>query len=182
MSTLVTNPIPLPYGDPITTPRKPFKGRSLADVIEYLEKGLKGWITDTWSQSLDQQTAQLASSPTRVNSIAEPNLSAAIVTTDLAGVTVVAGLYEVTTYQRIKTVDGVSSSLQVTIGWTDGGVVQSEAFTALTGDTTTTKLTGPKKTFRSDGGTPITYAVAYASNTPAKMHYTLDLVLSRIAT
>ncbi len=60
-------------------------------------------------------------------------------------------------------------------------MIQSETFTALTGDTTTTKLTGPSKMFRADAATPITYAVAYASNTPAKMHFTADLILTRVA-
>jgi hypothetical protein len=181
MSSPLINPIPLPYQDPISESKKTFKGRTLQDVIEFLQEGIKSWVTDAWAQSFDTQAAQLASSPTQVNRIAQSSLSAAVPTTDLAGVTVVGGLYEVRTYQQIRTADGVSSSLQVTLGWTYLGVAQTETFAALTGDTTTTHLTGPTKTFRSDAGTPITYAVAYASNTPAKMKYALDLILNLVA-
>lgn len=181
MSTPIINPVPLPYGDPLTAPRKAFVGRTLSEVIEFLKTGPKGWITDTWSQSLDQQSQQLASSPVTINQIASKDANAAVATSDLSGIVVAGGLYEVRTYQQITTVDGVSSSLQVTIGWTYNGVIQSETFTALTGDTLTTKLTGPSKVFRADAATPITYAIAYASNTPAKMKYTADLLLSRVA-
>lgn len=182
MSSPIINPIPFPYGDPIAKVREVFDGNSLREVIEYLRKvGKQVYITDPWSQALDQQQQQLSSSPVTVNQVHEENQSAAIASTDLAGSTVAGGLYEVKAYQRITAADGVSSSTQITIGWTDGSVLQSETFTALTGDTTTTKLTGASKVFRSDAGTPITYAVSYASNTPAKMKFGLDLVLARVA-
>lgn len=177
MSTLIaTNPLPFPTGDKLVLgrDRQKYPDARQQDPSEYL-------INPLWLDVFNQQSQVIAASSVTINRVSEPNLNAAVVTTDLAGAALVGGLYEAKAYQRIKTADGVSSSTQITIGWTDGGVIQSETFTALTGDTTTTKLTGASKTFRADPSTPITYAVSYASNTPAKMHYEIDLVLSRVA-
>lgn len=179
MSTLVTNPIPLPYGDPISKPRDPFKGRDLQDVIEYL-KGLKQFITEPWSQALDQQAQQLASAPTRVNSVSGENQSASIIATDLASSTLTGGLYEVRPYARIIQAASVSSSLQLVIGYTENGVVLARTFTAVTGNTITTIMTDPIITIHADPGTPITYAWTYASVGAPPMKYRYDLVLSQV--
>lgn len=182
MSSLIVNPVPLPYGDPIAEPRKLFEGKTLAELITWVRgQGRKVYITDPWSQALDTQAQQLASSPAVINRIRESDLSASVASSDLAGATLAGGLYEVKANARIITAAGVSSSVTVTIGWTQGGVIQSESFAAIAGNTTTSGLTGPPKTFRADASTPITYAVTYASNPAGAAHYSLDLILSRLA-
>jgi hypothetical protein len=179
VSTPIVNPVPLPYGDPITTPRKPFDGKTLAEVIEYLRKGIKGFITDPWSQALDQVEQQVAASPTVFNRFSDRDINAAIATTDLAGAALGGALYKIEHYLAVITPAGVSSSITLTIGWTYNGVLQSFSYAAMNGNLTTTFQSG-SAIFRADASTPITYAISYASNPAGAMHYSADIVLSRV--
>lgn len=182
-SLLVVNPVSLPVGDAIAKPKKTFRGSTLRDVIEYLRSPF-GFITEPWLQALDQQGQQITAAPQRLNTVSKTNQGAAIAATDLTSDTIAEGLYEVRVYARITTrasTGAQTSSLTITIRWTEGGVAQSEAFTALTGNQVTTVLTGAAKTIRADAATPITYETAYASDTAGQMRYRLDLVLSRVA-
>jgi hypothetical protein len=86
--------------------------------------------------------------------------------------TLAAGTYRVSYYIRKVTNDGVSSSLQVTLGWTESGLAQTEVEAALTVDAVTAQQS-LSKVVDSDGATNITIAVAYASNTPGLMTYRL---------
>lgn len=74
---------------------------------------------------------------------------------------------------RITTAAAVSSSLTVTINWTEGGVAQSHAFAAMTGNTTAT-TGGDSWTIRPDP-VPVTYTTIYASNPGGTMVYDLDV-------
>lgn len=103
--------------------------------------------------------------------VALTNQSAAIATTTLQTVTQ-AGLYRVNWCARVTVADGVSSSLAVTLTWREGSHTNTKTFAALTGDTTST-YDGAVWPLYADSGTLITYATAYASNTPAKMRYML---------
>lgn len=182
MSTLIVNPVPLPYGDALTKPRKRFDGKTLEDITTYLRSlESQGYITDPWSQSLDQLSQQVSSTPTRVNSVSAENQQATIVATDLASTSLAEGLYEIRPYARIVQAATTSSSLTLAIGWTENGVLQSKSFAALTGNTTTTVLTDPLITVHSDEGTPITYTWTYASVGGVPMKYRFDLVLARVA-
>lgn len=106
-------------------------------------------------------------------------LTAAVVTTTLFNV-LSAGMYRVS-YTLAKTVaDGVSSSLTVTIGWTDNGVAKTHVFAALTTDTVTAVDAG-SWTLHADANSLITYAIAYASNTPATMKYDAHLTAELMA-
>jgi hypothetical protein len=68
----------------------------------------------------------------------------------------------------------VSSSLTVTLGWTSGGQALTLVGAAMTGDALTTVQTG-SATVEKDANASITYATAYASNTPDKMRYSLTV-------
>ena len=76
---------------------------------------------------------------------------------------------------RVTTAAAVSSSIAVTINWTEGGVACSKAFAALTGNTTAT-ADGDSVVIRSDVQ-PIRYATTYASNPAGVMVYELDVVV-----
>lgn len=95
----------------------------------------------------------------------------------LAAATVVpvpaTGLYRVTYYARITRAATASSSLTVTVRWTDGGVALSLPGAALTGNTTATFQT---VTFllQADQGTNITVETAYSSTGATTMQYTLS--------
>lgn len=82
------------------------------------------------------------------------------------------GQYRVN-YSLQRTVDdGVSSSLQVTVGWTQSGSPQTEVEAALT-EAAGISHQGLSRPIFADANTPITIAVAYASNTPAKATFDL---------
>jgi hypothetical protein len=87
-------------------------------------------------------------------------------------------LYRVAWYVRVTTAASVSSSVQVTVGWTDGGVVQSTSGAALTGNTTTTQESG-SVLVSADAETDVTYAVAYTS-VGTDMAYALSVVVEAI--
>lgn len=105
--------------------------------------------------------------------------TAAIVTT-AAFTTLAAGSYEISYYLRKTVADGVNSSATVTVGWTESGIALSESAAALVTDTTSAQQSGIK-TVDCDAATDITYAVAYASNTPAKMTFRITVIVKRLA-
>ncbi len=86
-----------------------------------------------------------------------------------------AGLYRVSWYLRETVNDGVSSSLTVTIGFSDKGQALTFVGPALTTDTITSWQTG-SVVVRSDANVDLTAAIAYASNTPHRM--TFDAIFS----
>lgn len=103
--------------------------------------------------------------------------------TSLGATTIVTptseGFFTMEFYAAILAAAVTSSSLTVTIGWTDGGIAKSVTSAAITGNTTTT--TGSQRyLFRSDAA-PITYSTTYASNGAGQMHYRLDVVVSTVA-
>lgn len=104
--------------------------------------------------------------------------TAAIVTTS-AYTTLSSGLYRISWYMRKTVADGVSSSLTVTLGWSESGIALTEAGAALATDTTSAQQSG-SKVVSADAASDITFAVAYASNTPNKMTYRIDVVVELI--
>lgn len=105
--------------------------------------------------------------------------NASIGATPLAQAALPAGLYRVSWYARVTTAAGVSSSLTVTIGWTEGSVALSLSGAALTGNLVTSVQSG-MVFLLIDDGSPITYATTYASNAAGAMKYTLVLNLERV--
>ena len=89
------------------------------------------------------------------------------------------GLYRVSTYVRITQAASTSSSLTVTLGWTDGTVACTSSGSAVTGNTTAT--TGSQSVMiRSDADGSVTYATAYSSSGATAMQYRLDVVLEQV--
>lgn len=107
------------------------------------------------------------------------NQNAAIVTTNAYAV-LVDGLYEISWYVRKTTADGVSSSLTLTLGWTESGLPLTEAQAALGVDSTSAEQSGTKL-IHVDANTALTFAVAYASNTPGQMKFRLDMCVRRLS-
>ena len=104
--------------------------------------------------------------------------NAAIATT-AAFTTISEGLYRVSWYVRKTTADGVSSSLTVTLGWTHRAVALTEAGAALATDAVTAQQSG-SKLIRADASSDITFAVAYASNTPGQMVYEINVICEQV--
>ena len=105
--------------------------------------------------------------------------NAAIGATPIPLATVTAGRYRVSYFARITTPDGVSSSLTISIGFTDGGVACTQSGAAMTGNAVTTTQSG-SIVVQSDANAPLTYAVLYASNTPGAMGYRLSVVCEQL--
>jgi hypothetical protein len=173
------NPIPLPYGDPIARARQPFKGNTLREVVDYLRLERQGFLTERWLEYLTQQAADQASASTRVNSLELKDKSASLGATDFSGGDLDAGLYEVLAYATIITPAGVSSSLTVTLDWTDRSASKS-ASGVTTGNTTGTVLQ-VGGLIRVDSASPVRYSTTYVSNPAAAMVYDLLVVLRRVA-
>jgi N-acetylglutamate synthase-like GNAT family acetyltransferase len=102
-----------------------------------------------------------------------------------AYVPTVGGNYRVTVAVQKVVADGVSSSVTVTLGWTSRGIPMTKTFPAFTTDAVGASDSTPWQ-FNADQDTPITYALAYASNTPEpdaiqrECHRGVAVVTSRI--
>ena len=112
----------------------------------------------------------------RTWTVSDVNQHAAIAATTILNTRqpVPSGLFRVWWYLAVVTAAGTSSSATVTIGFTDQGVAKTISGVALTGNTTAT-VQGQAAFIRADPDTAITYAVAYASNAAAAMHYDVSV-------
>lgn len=105
--------------------------------------------------------------------------TAAIVT--VAAFTVInTGNYRISIATQKTVADGVASSLTVTVSWTSRGIPMSHTFAALATDTigandSVTWL------LNADANSDVTYAIAYASTTPAKMVYNANVLVEKLA-
>jgi hypothetical protein len=123
-------------------------------------------------------TGTLNKTPRRTNNVDLTDQAAAIAATDM-GSTPRAGLYRLTYYARITQAATTSSSLTVTLDWTDGVVNPSYSGAAITGNTTTTTQSG-SQTFLVDARSAINYSTAYASVGATPMQYALSLYLEEL--
>jgi len=90
-----------------------------------------------------------------------------------------AGLFRVNYYTRITQAASVSSSLTVTIRWTDGGVACLFTNAAITGNTTGSNQQSDRLV-HVDQGTDITIETAYASVGATPMQYALNARVERM--
>ncbi len=119
----------------------------------------------------------LSSTPSVFNSrIALTAQNASIGTTNIPLPAISAGQYIMSYYARITTAAGVSSSLTVTLGWTESSIPLTFSGVAMTGNTTTTVQSGSIMVV-ADGNTPLTYATTYASNAANAMQYRLNVIV-----
>jgi hypothetical protein len=131
---------------------------------------------DRWLSQLLEPAVQ--SSPNVIVGVSEDALNAAVALTPIIPTSLQA-VYRLSGVIQIITPDPVSNSVQIVLTYTRNGVVQTETFAALTG-TLTTSHQGVSFPFRCDGGTPISYQVLYASNTPNLCVYALNLTVEVI--
>lgn len=90
--------------------------------------------------------------------------SASIGSTALALPVLAAGLYRISLYGRITTVDTVGSSLTVTAGWTEGGVAITASSAAATGNLTST-IALLSVLVSIDRATSLKYATTFTATT-----------------
>lgn len=139
-----------------------------------------GRITTYFAQKWRDITSRIESSAfAAAGQIVQYSAQAAAIVTAALVASTSSPLYRVSYDVRISQAAGVSSSVTVTIGFTQGGVAQTYVGAALTGNTTTSKQTD-SFLIRPDAGTVITIAVAYASVGAPVANYEADFVAEAI--
>jgi hypothetical protein len=90
-----------------------------------------------------------------------------------------AGTYQVTWTVRITQPASTSSSLQVSVGYSDGGIPVTDTGPAVTGNLVTTVASGVF-TVVSDAASPVTFSTTYASVGVTPMQYKLTVVCTQV--
>lgn len=163
--------IPIPLQDPIARPRDYARfpvGKS--------RDPLEGLITDSWIKYLTNQAQTIAGSPLKLSTVSLTAQTGSIAATPFGTGTTNSGLYIVWYQFHITTAAAVSSSLSVTLSWTQNGSALSKAFTAVTTNTTAT-TDSQSYMILSDAAAPITYATTYASVGAPAMAYEIYLLV-----
>jgi hypothetical protein len=133
-------------------------------------------MNERWYRWLSAFVAQQGSGVLTVGKTAHRvGINAAIGATTVFTPTIAGLIYRVSYRARITTPAGVSSSLTVSVNWTEGGVACTKTFAALTGNTTAT-VDGDGVLIRPDTAV-VTYSTAYASNPASAMIYDLDVTV-----
>ena len=156
------NQEPIPYNDPMVTPRS-------------------GLITDEWTRYYNNVLLpQINAAPTRVETYSTGGAGSnlALPLTPLGSVQI-AGQYRYAHYLQCLTPGGVSSAFQATVSWTFNGIAQTQTFSNVNGNLTTTHE-GVEYPIHVDGGTPVSVAVTYASNPAAAAVYFYQATLERV--
>lgn len=108
------------------------------------------------------------------------NTQNAAIATTIAWTTAQAGVFRVSWYLRKTVADGVASSLTMTIGWTDKAAALAQSGAALVVDANVAQQNG-SVLVRADANSSLTYAVAYASNTPGAMKFDVVVEVEEMA-
>lgn len=152
-----------------------FEPIPVADSVSVKE----GKLGNTFVLWLQRLVNLVMRAPSRMDPKVElETQGASIAATSLAAVTV-NGLYRFTYYVRVTRAASTSSSILVTIAWTDGGVNLTAASAALTGNATTTYGTGTYTAQVTAGTTP-TYATTYATSGATSMQYRLSVTMEQL--
>jgi hypothetical protein len=140
----------------------------------------EGIVRRTWQVWFRNLTNTVNDAPSRIQTVSLVSQSASIGATSIPSTTLTAGLYRVTWYLRISTAAATSSSVTVTVGWTDDTVTMSLSGAAVTGNTTTTSQT-QTSLLAVDNASPVTYATVYSSVGSPVMQYALDITLESVS-
>ena len=140
----------------------------------------QGIVRRTWQVWFRNLTNTVDDAPSRIQTVSLVSQSASIGTTSIPSTSLTAGLYRVTWYLRITTAAGTSSSVTVTLGWTDDAVTMSLSGAAVTGNATTTSQT-QTSLVAVDNASPVTYATTYSSSGAPAMQYALDITLEAVS-
>ena len=135
-----------------------------------------GFIESDWYQWFLALVTRTDKTSERVLRTRVQTQAASIAPTSLALGTLAPGLYRVTWRFRVTRAATTSSSLLVTLGWTESGLSLTRSSPAKTGNTTTTEDTD-SWLIRVDQATAVTYATTYASVGATTMQYEVELVV-----
>lgn len=133
-----------------------------------------------WLRWFGDLIVALNSTPKVVARIRLTAQAASIGVTPFALATVPPGLWRLSYNFRVSRAASVSSDLQFTVTWTQGGVVQSKSGAVENGNTTTTLQVGTLP-IRPDAGTAISYSTTRNSAGATPMQYELSATLETIS-
>lgn len=139
--------------------------------------------TKTFIDWMTQLVQDVDAAPSSLQVVTATSQSASISTTPISTGALSSGLYRLTWYARITTpatTGAATSSLTVTVGWTDGGVTCTLSGAAMTGNTTGT-VQSETVLMNIEAASPVTYATTYDSDTAGEMVYQLFLVLEQVS-
>lgn len=142
--------------------------------------GLPNAFAREWRNYLQSLQTVGQASPQILQETSKTAQTAAIATTPLALPAVSSGFYRVSVYQLITAAAVTSSSLQVTISWTDQTLAVARTLTAITSNLLAAS-DGTSFPIHLDNASPITYSVAYASNGAGQMTYNLGILVEAMA-
>lgn len=154
---------PIPYRDSLTIEQPPNPG----------------WVSRVWQTWFRTLIDGVNACAAVVASVTLTAQSASISTTDALPDTGASGLFRVSWFLRVTQAATTSSSVAVTVGWTDGSVALTSSGAALTGNTTSTFQTG-SLVVRADAATALTYSTTYSSTGATAMQYGLSLTVERV--
>jgi hypothetical protein len=146
-------------------PSFPFRERLIG-----LDAFAQGILTLPWQVWLRGVTDALNAAPQVQTSVTGTPTGASIGTTTLLADTGSAGVFRVSWFLRITRAATTSSSVAVTVGFTDG---------AVTGNTTTT-IQQQSVIVRCDAASALTYSTTYSSAGATSMQYALSVVVERV--
>lgn len=109
------------------------------------------------------------------------NQTASIGTTAFPTASLAAGLYALQWYLQVTTPAGVSSSAQVTVSWTSNANTPTKVGATNNGNTATTYESNGVALIHIDAASPVSYAIAYASNPAGAMVYEFNAVLMLVS-
>lgn len=150
------------------------------DPLVFVNKQGEGFVNEQqWGNWLLALQNNVNAAPARVgNQVNLSGIVAAIPASDLNADALNAGVYRVSYQLRCSLAAGVSSAAQITVVWTQGGVTQTFTGSNVNGNTTTSR-DSDTLIIRPDAGTPVTYALSYASNPAAVAQFELDVIFER---
>jgi len=139
-----------------------------------------GSATADWTRWLLALFGTVSAQPTVLGTrVSLTKQNASIGVTPFPTPALAGGLVRVSWYLRITTVDPVSSSVNVTIGYTESHLALSVSSTPVVGNSLTSVQTGTT-ILMTDQGTAVTYSTTYASNTPGTMQYRFAAVVEQV--
>jgi len=138
-----------------------------------------GLLSRFWARYFQSVIDVVNVSARRLALVSKTEQVASLSATALATGTLDPGVYRVSYAARITRAAGTSSSLTVSIGWTDGSVSQTESGTAMTGNTTATQQNG-SLLVHVDKSTNLTYTTTYATSGAPTMQYSVYVLAEQI--
>lgn len=154
---------PVPMRSPVLEGRTALTAVLHREMVRFFDT-LRQWLSQTGQQ---------------VGAVALEAQGAAVVTTVVPASTLDGALYRASYSLRITQAATTSSSAAVTFGWVSSGIPCSQAFVAVTGNTTASQ-SSDIITIDVDSATSVTYAVAYTSVGATSMTYAVDVRLERL--